>query len=563
MGSDDEDAPFVIPIDTLNQIHSALSKKDVVLLTSLLSSDRLFPQLASVHSRLRSIFLRAEYCCTEERNEDNPAAYRHDSLCLDEYTHFTSPMRRYIDIEVQRMLLEHLKEPGLRMEFQHEDNLKLCSVLNTKGRSAREFERDIKKAGLGFKYISSSEIYTAFIGQAHKGTIQLTFPQLELSHFPPEAKKIKISNFFPSKSVELSDGTSQYTWKLHMTSLKGEMAADLLKSSFLSVSHSSAGAHSEDSEDILEVFCLDESRPTSLDKIYFKSSQQKSVVTIPRSHWLKVLRFVKNPIKDMTEIRNIIPQLPPLSESTAIDIDTSKEYPFMDCDIKSTLAHSEVLKVWLTWSMRDPVISPAIQLVEISPLLRICVQHNSRPAECFSDPKLSQASKSVYNSINEYIDLWKKVLLAEAAQASVKEGKIVIIRDVHLKWPELIIPPECIEEQYYVPSNDVEMVLPKSFIDHCYEFFKVTVGDLVCVRYGCDRHQSTRAVFHFVVHRVEGELHSDKGEPHSEEKKKELLIAMKNMGAGNCRISEEMKRMLESKECACEVQITTLSYSYR
>ena len=268
-------------------------------------------------------------CFTSSRVNPDPLYYCcHDSLCLDEYTHFTSPMRRYVDIEVQRMLLEHFKTPALRVEFQHDINSKLCSALNTKGRNARDFERGVKKVELGFKYISSSETYTAFIGQAIKGTIQLAFPQLELNHFPPDGKKIRIANLLPSKNVKLSDGTSQYKWKLHITSLKGDMAADILKSSFLSLSRSNAGAHSsDDSGDVLEVFCSDDS--TTLDREYFKSSHQKSVVTLSRSLWLEVLKFIKNPSKDMADIRKIMPQLPSLpSASTAVDIDSTKKYPF-------------------------------------------------------------------------------------------------------------------------------------------------------------------------------------------------------------------------------------------
>ena len=540
------DIPFVIPIDTLKKIHKALSDRNLVLLTSLLSSDQFYPQLAAVSSKFRSVLSRALYCCTEKDRND-ASAYRHDSLCLDEYTHFTSPLRRYVDIEVQRMLLENWKRP--RRDFKHEEHTKLCSYLNKKVSNASKFEKEIKRVKLAFDLTSSSEVHSCFICQSLKGTVELTFPQFKLKQLPIKARRLRINDLIPEKAA---NGSQLYSWNLQITSLSRDLAASILESSPLSIVSDSNDSSSSNIS--MKAFCCLNSSDSTLDTEYFKASQQSLVVELSPNNWAKALQFVRSPTKEgMDNIKKLLPVVPLLPSSCSADpINQQKAYSFLDCNIEVSLEPSSVLKVWLTWSMREPLISPAIQLVELSPLLRICVQHNSHPAECFSDPNLKQASKAVYASIEEYIDLWKAVLLAEAAEKSVKECQPMIIRDVHLQWPNLVIPKECVEEPYYVPSDDVKIVFPKSFKDQCYEFFKVNVGTLVCVRYGCDPHCSVRAVFHFVVHRIDGRDDDDK----------EISISVKHIGEMNCRISEDVKKMLESNRFTCEIQIILMSHSH-
>ena len=533
------DVDILIPHDTLRLLHNALREGNKTLLAHLLSADRLYPQLAAVCSKFRSISQRAEYCCTEE-NQTDATVYRHDSLCLDNYTHFTSPLRRYVDIEIQRMLLESRKVPASRREFSHKEHLELCNKLNAKKKNASDYEKQIKNVRHAVKLTVCSEVYTGFISQEVKDSLEFSFPDLKLRHLTTRTKSVKIAHFLPFD-----------LWKIRITSLKSDFAVHLLEIDDFSLSPAVSNASD------LHAFCCS-SESSSLDTERYVTSQHSSVVNVSSSSWLKALEFVKDPSEvKMERVKEVLPSVPSSSSPCSLDLRKSpKKYLFFDCDVKSSLKESDVFKVWLTYSLREPVISPAIQLVEISPLLRICIQHNSHPAECFSDPDLLQASRDDYNDIYQYVNLWKKLLLAEAAENSVKDCQPVIIRDVLLCWPKFMISKEYIEEKYYVPTERVKMIYPKEFVEHCYEFFNVTVGSLVCVRYGCDARQSARAVYHFVVHHMDiPDLKDDT--------QKEIVMSMEPVGKGNCRVSEAMKNHLESEQCTCEVQIISTGPSYR
>ena len=543
-GNDNLSAPSVdisIPLDTLKQIHKAVYEGNMPLLSHLLSVDRFYPQLAVVKSKLRAISLRAEYCCTNSSEDGTDSEYRHDSLSLDKYTHFTSPMRRYTDIQVQRMLL-NVSGVQEGKEFSHEDQWKLCTALNIKAKNASDYERKLCNVRLAIKLAISSKPYTAFINQLQDGkkSVELAFTDLELRHFPSKDQALRITNFIP-----LDKNGDLYTWKLRITSLKSDLAAHVLETTGQCLS----APTSDDDANIFAYCIYDDS---SLNTEQFIFSQPSSVVSVTASSWQKAQEFIKNPTEEkMLMVSKVLPQISPLPSSFSVNL-APAQYLFLKCDITASLKESDSLKVWLTWGLRGPVISPTIQLVEVSPLLRICMQHNSHPAECFSDPDLSQASKRVYESLQDYIDRWKKVLLAEAAEKSVKGCQPVIIRDVILEWPELKIPDECIDEQYYVPAKSIRMFLPQHFIENCYEFFRVNVGDLVCVRYECGAQQSVRAVYHFVVHKIP-EDNTDEG----------MSVCIEPVGQQNCRVSEAMKRELDSGTCTCEVQLIALDHSYR
>ena len=559
------ESDILLPYDTVNK---ALSELDPVILAHLLSSDKFYPQLAPVTSKLKCIAKRSEYCCTEE-NERNPATYRHYSLCLDDYTHFTSPIRRYVDIVVQRILLQ-------QSDLSHDDLEELCIAFNSKKRNASSFEKAISRVRLACEFLNSSEVCTAYVSQQLKSSVEIAFPDpdMKFKDLPVTARILETSRCFPH-----ARDSDVYTWRLRVTSLGEEHAAMLLQLPGYSVTELFPSAKSDPKTDRLKAYCsLDDS---TLNVQQFLANPHESAVAIS---WHEIQQFIKMPNKkNMQIVKEMLPNPPSTSPKFAATIKTP--FLFIDCDVKLSLKESDPVKVWLSWSVKEPVISPAIQLLEVSPLLRVCLQHNTYPAECFSDPDLQEASRRYYHSIEFYADLWKKVVLAEAAVKSVHECQPTVILGVQLKWPELKIPDNCIETQHYVPTNPIRMVLPGKFVDNCSEFFRIRVGDLICARYGCDcpEDNGVRAVYHFVVHGVQEEVLEDnkqeskqgskpkrnsnsrRKQPSEQEGKQDVTILLEPVGSINCQISTAIKEKLESEDekYLCEIQIVPMSASYR
>ena len=156
-------------------------------------------------------------------------------------------------------------------------------------------------------------------------------------------------------------------------------------------------------------------------------------------------------------------------------------------------------------------------------MLNVCVQHSTNPVSCFSTPALSNASRTQYNDITEYIDLWEKVLLAEAAVQSVSDCAVVqLIQNVPLKWPTLQQPSTSLDNIHYSPIEQststekdvgVTWTITDKFIDRCGEYFEIQVGNLVCTRYNIPLTeekkvkgrsvQTASAVYHFVIDKID------------------------------------------------------------
>ena len=535
---------LLVPIDVLQKLELALQEDDLTKLAYYLTTNKCYPQLAAVESELHSISLPAEYCCSEV-SKQNSLEYQHSGLNLDEYTHFSSPMRRYFDIQVQRVLLQTFEMSPV--EFSHEQHKELCVLLNTKMQNSKLFEKKVNRVDLSFEFLSSSKVCSAFIVKYKSRYIELGFPHLKFKYFPKKSLKISVSRIslsFSIVSLKHSNMATVMSSKHVIVSPASPSTSNGELKAFFTETGSSEAKRVEQKYSVLSV---------AQYSLFFESLGTE----IPYDQWKEALELIKTPTPSLTPEEKLklirTCKSPSILNTTATGQD--KKWLYVECEIKNPWKSPGILKVWLSWSMRDHIISPIVQLVEVSPLVRFCIQHCNRPAECFSDPNLLHASRNTYKSVDEYIDLWKRVLLAEAAEKSVNEkgSKPVVLRDVSLVWPELTVPKECIDEWYYIPNDTVKIIIPRSFVDECSELFSITTGYFVCVRCDNDSISGTKAVFHFVVHHVE--------EDPKEEK--ERVIFVRNIGDNNCRISEAMKKMLDSKEWNYEVQIIPMSVSYR
>ena len=212
---------------------------------------------------------------------------------------------------------------------------------------------------------------------------------------------------------------------------------------------------------------------------------------------------------------------------------------------------------------QDASLAPCIQLLEVGPGLSICIQHNDRPAECFTDKLTVNASKKAYASIQEYFQSWEQVILAEAAISSITDSELLLIKDVSLIWPKLSMQIESNGQVYYqlhIPESEMEagvcMKLPKQFVKSSYDFFKFNEGDLACVRYNI-KESSTKFVLHMIVYHVK----------HLYTESRDLVgidVYLKIAGQKSNYISSAMKEVLtRGAPPRCEVQLIPLSLPYQ
>lgn len=539
-------APLVIPLSTMRIIMLAINAKNTTLLRNLFTDFYLFPQLTALSAHFRKVHQKAEYVsATADRDL---AAYRHYHLNLPEYTHFTSPLRRYSDIVVQRMIKSVMRNE--RCNYNHEEIVDLCHNLNGTFRNAKSFERKMKVLRLAIEYSQSSVLYEAVVTENTRMEIEVSFLNRKLNVIPKKHKRFKISHLrcdkMPAGVMNNSD-SAVYKWKVKMLKDDSSFPYDYKGLTF----HSSERFITSDfkaaqTAPYITMTLLKELESNMLKPVLHYVDIYPIATTISHSDWRHIEKFVYHPSEDtLTQVQKLLScSEPVISKSTIYDKEMIIKSPIVNSDIHRRLDLYDMVKVWMTWSTRESILSPQLQLLEITPFFHICLQHNAHPAECFSDSCLTNASKECYTDLKEYVNLWEKVLLSEAAERSVIDNRSGILCNIKLEWGELITSNDPDITHYKPKDGIIHCNLPTNIMKNAMPFLKVHEGDLMCVRYGTGKDSITRAVFHLVVTGHEGET-----------------LKLKSVCRDNLKISEKMKAMIEKE--TCEVQVISMSPSYQ
>ena len=562
--------PLLVLKSTAKNIMDAVSSHNTQQLIWLLTCDNLYPQLAAAKIQKALMGHRAEYVCTTEHESVPISAnekearmchyppYWHDTLRLSHYTHFTSPLRRYADVVVHRLLQAIFR--GSNPDYSKEELSKLCQHLNLRSRDSREFQSKMDKLERAIEFGESCAETQAVIIKGEKSTYGMCFT--DISFKPLHSKDMKIHQ---SSLNCLGDaGPDILRWKVKIVSTKSQ--------EFL-LTHPQLSQFSEQQEktheDSVLVKVLHKNEELSKQKSQgllsdalvvsqFTAPIVTEVMSIPPEACQKIHDFIKNPIKaNMLTVSKYYEPMPCSTTTKTPKGIASKiaQSPVVICDIQKSFKTGSVVHVWLGRSIRQPIMAPCLQLVEVAPEISICVEHNEHPAECFSDTSLCKATRAKYQSMEHYVNLWEKVLLAEAAHGSVNNSELVLVRDVVLRWPKLVIPTNCTDNIHYIPNGDIMMEIP-SESQNMMEYIDIEEGDLVCARY---KLPTLRSVYHMVINDIEtDEIEDNK----TDDKKKLVRIYMKPISTEACRVSKKMQKVLQQNP-ACEIQLITLQPSFQ
>ena len=484
-GDSTELRPLLIPHSTVKQLQEAVKNKDFFRLQQLLTSSHLYPQLAEATIHLRTISQRAEYVCSnsfyqliDTANTSSP--FRHYSLCLDYYTHFTSPIRRFCDVVVQRLLnsvFENKEPPYSPTELED-----ICHTINIRSREAKLCQNDISQLELARQFGESCDETQAYVHRK-KNRLVVSFSELKYQSCLKKRNEFRISDL-----VCLEDKSGALEWKATIFSFNGNdfilqspkfcefKEVTLQKEgkikeepALVEEASSPANEESHDATVAMTVFYrvkgtavsdlpLDNSSSDSEVKSDESSSDEELVIcdkmftyqlsstltqdgiSVDAVKWQNVIQKVDN-LSDNTisQLLDVLPKHQLLSQNNSrdsVEVEHFRTSPVLKYKVKRKLGSNSIVTVWLGQTLlREPLLTPCLQLIEVAPELRICLQHNKYPAECFSDPVLFNASKAVYESLDVYVSLWEKVFLAEVAQDSVLDRKkpLTILKDVPLE----------------------------------------------------------------------------------------------------------------------------------
>ncbi|XP_018411937.1 PREDICTED: helicase with zinc finger domain 2 [Nanorana parkeri] len=351
----------------------------------LLSTDDLHPELSNAVREFRSQLGRSYFT-----RSGTPNANGHYSLELCDYTWASSPLRRYIDIVVQRLLQAILRDqPGIALKMNHKDMNLLCLDFDRKAKRESSYEKRAHalKLALSLHTVAQQKVAVLMQLDARNRSFKAAFPlngdslpspmMLDYSHLQPEKQPVPTANGL------------RLTWRRRVYSYN-----------------------------------------------YYKNDPlinlpRTDIVSFDSHTWHEAIRFINQGEPDRAIVL--------LSRNKGNNSDPMSFVTRSSCghymEITLELKAGKPLPIQLCTVIERGFPSAGPQLCTLAPGIHLCLEHTARPIECFSS-KAKRAPLKTYANVKDYQTVWLPLCAMEAAESAVREGTPILLRDVPVKWKQ-------------------------------------------------------------------------------------------------------------------------------
>ncbi|XP_070570218.1 3'-5' exoribonuclease HELZ2-like [Ptychodera flava] len=427
-------------VDVLNtvweQVVGAVQVDDLAELKKIILDDQNHPQLAVMSSDYRKIQERSIYTSSKNISEERS----HFSLNVSEYTHFTSPIRRYIDIVVHRLVIAYLTEQA--PPYSETNITEICKNCNQQALFAKEFERAMMALHIATTLKEKPVRSLAFIDSTSDGDIHLQVPEYNI-HIPSSQRVVKFNTLQPCEQPNIDEENTPVTlkWKARIYERRADEDVQMglppvrrIATAVLPpdrfVKHVPGSLWQE------MMACLINNKRPNLRTVLHRIS---IILNNPMTGF--PLGF-GNQLTYCTEVT---------SEGIGPDnLGDSKHF----CQYERTYACGEVVEVQLSTKIKKGTLTPYVQLFNLTPKLDVCIEHRGDPIHCFAEVA-NERTAILRNkrSITEYQRIWRKLIAMSAAHSAVTAGENVTIHTVGIQWSKCDDRDDTYEGLFRLPTE--------------------------------------------------------------------------------------------------------------
>ncbi|VDI63500.1 ribonuclease R [Mytilus galloprovincialis] len=200
---------------------SAIENNNYAAASQIIGCDELHPFSCLALDEWYEYQEKAEYKCSGEVRDRQDGS--HFTLGMFPYTHFTSPIRRYVDIIVHRLLHCALDNKGSC--YTRDEVAVMCKYLNEVTNRAKNYQMHCRALRWGHKLFKEPKIVHGFVKTVSENEVSVVIPGYR--SLPQSSKTIQLNSLNavnkPAFKTDTFTGREilELTWKKRLYSFNG------------------------------------------------------------------------------------------------------------------------------------------------------------------------------------------------------------------------------------------------------------------------------------------------------------------------------------------------------
>ncbi|WAR23841.1 HELZ2-like protein, partial [Mya arenaria] len=376
-------------------------KKDPLFAARCLQKDTVFALQNVIYQQWLYIQEPAAYHCAASVT---PEDGKHCSLNMYPYTHFTSPIRRYNDLVIHRLLKAYVRK--LPNPYSKDQIDKICTHINSVNRRSKQYQRGCKALEEAVTLHETPEMMSCFIDDITDQGFTLCSPFLKNAKKANRALNYNLLNMdFRPEVKEDTKSTwdlVKATWRKRLYDFKGEPLQ-----------------YPPDRGYTLEL------------------NPQKNVVFIQLHHWAKMLKSAsKGMLEDLARHISAASSKANNQTTELDDVSTEcRDLELLQPSTKFTMTFSrgQTVHVQMTAGPQKGLLVMKPMLYKMTNSINFCLLHAEDPVLHLFH-YVNTCTLNQYKSVKQYLQRWIPLILMEAAEGIVRNEESCVIHNVPIKF---------------------------------------------------------------------------------------------------------------------------------